>query len=187
MSKILVISAHQDLSQSVSNAMILDELAKHFGDKIQVRKLSELYPDFHIDVTAEQQALVGADIVLLQYPTFWFNTPAILKKWLDDVWLYGFAYGEGGDKLHGKKLLVSTTTGSGEDTYNGQIVATIDDLVKPIKHSALYAGFDWQGVYPLYGALYIAGVHDDEHLTTIQNNAKAHSQKLIEKLTNLMS
>ena len=87
MSKILVISAHQDLNQSVSNQLILKELENHFGDKISVRRLSDLYPDFNIDVPAEQNALVQADVVLFQYPTFWFNTPAILKKWLDDVWL----------------------------------------------------------------------------------------------------
>lgn len=186
MSKILVISAHQDLNQSVSNQLILKELENHFGDKISVRRLSDLYPDFKIDVQAEQNALVQADVVLFQYPTFWFNTPAILKKWLDDVWLYGFAYGTGGDKLHGKKLLVSTTTGSPEGTYNGEIVAKIEDLVKPVKHSALYSGFEWQGVYPLYGVLYIAGVHNDEHLAHLQNNAKAHAKTLIEKLESLV-
>ncbi|QMT31917.1 NAD(P)H-dependent oxidoreductase [Alysiella filiformis] len=185
MSQILVISAHQDLQQSVSNQLILKELEQHFGNQISVRRLSDLYPDYQIDVPAEQAALVAADIVLLQYPTFWFNTPAILKKWLDDVWLYGFAYGEGGNKLHGKKLLVSTTTGSVEANYNGQIVATIDDLIKPVQHSALYAGLDWQGVYPLYGALYIQGVHDEAHLLAVQNHAQAHAQRLIEKLASL--
>lgn len=185
MSKILVISAHQDLSQSVSNQLILKELESHFGEKVSVRRLSELYPNGNIDVSAEQQALLDADVVLLQYPTFWFNVPSILQKWLESVWLYGFAYGEGGDKLHGKKLLASTTTGSVAETYNGQIVATMNDLVKPVKHSALYAGFDWQGIYPLYGALYLAGVHNDEHLATVQNNAKAHTKTLIEKLESL--
>lgn len=96
MSRILVVSGHQDFNQSVCNALILQELETHFGDNISVRRLSDLYPDYKIDVKAEQEALVQADIVLLQYPTFWFNTPAIIKKWLDDVWLYGFAYGEGG-------------------------------------------------------------------------------------------
>ena len=186
MSKILVISAHQDLNNSVSNQLILTELENHFGEKVSVRRLSELYPNGDIDVNAEQQALLDADVVLLQYPTFWFNLPSILQKWLESVWLYGFAYGEGGDKLHGKKLLVSTTTGSVADTYNGQIVATMDDLVKPVKHSALYSGFDWQGVYPLYGALYLAGVHDDVYLASVQNNAKAHAKTLIEKLESLV-
>lgn len=186
MSKILVISAHQDLNTSVSNRLILDELVQHFGDNISIRHLSELYPDYQIDVKAEQQALINADIVLLQYPTFWYSVPAILKKWLDDVWLYGFAYGEGGDKLHGKKLLVSTTSGGVADVYVDEIVGKMEDLIKPVKSSAIYAGFDWQGVYPLYGALYIQGVHNDEHLAQLQHNAKNHSNTLIEKLETLL-
>lgn len=84
-----------------------------------MRRLSDHYPDYRIDVAAEQAALVEADIVVLQYPTHWFNTPAILKKWLDDVWTYGFAYGTGGDKLHGKKLFVFTTTGAPQEEYDG--------------------------------------------------------------------
>ncbi len=88
--------------------------------------------------------------------------------------------------MHGKKLLVSTTIGSPESVYNGEIVAKIEDLVKPVKHSALYSGFEWQGMYPLYSALYIAGVHNDEHLAQLQNNAKAHAKTLIEKLESLV-
>lgn len=83
-------------------------------------------------------------------------------------------------------MLVSTTADPPEGAYNGEIVAKIEDLVKPMKHSALYAGFEWQGVYPLYGVLYIAGVHNDEHLAHLQNNAKAHAKTLIEKLESLV-
>ena len=136
MAKILVISAHQDLQQSISNRLILADLEQHFGSDLSVRRLSDLYPDYRIDVTAEQAALVEADIVVLQYPTYWFNTPAILKKWLDDVWTYGFAYGTGGDKLHGKKLFVSTTTGSPKEVYDGNTAPLIADLVKSVEASA---------------------------------------------------
>lgn len=101
-----------------------------------MRRLSDLYPDYRIDVAAEQAALVAADIVVLQYPTYWFNTPAILKKWLDDVWTYGFAYDTGG-----KKLFVSTTTGAPQEEYDGSTTPLIADLVKPVEASALYAGF----------------------------------------------
>lgn len=186
MAKILVISAHQDLNQSVSNRLILEELEKHFGDKVSVRRLSDLYPDFKIDVAAEQAALLDADVVVLQYPTFWFNTPAILKKWLDDVWTYGFAYGTGGDKLHGKKLFVSTTTGSPAEVYNGQTVPLVETLVKPVEASALYSGFDWQGVEPLYGALYIPGVNSEDDLARVQQNAKQHAAKVAAKIENLL-
>ena len=182
MSNILVISAHQNLEHSVSNRLILEELEKHFGGKVTVRRLTELYPSFNVDVAAEQAALVAADIVLLQYPTYWFNTPAILKKWLDDVWTYGFAYGTGGDKLRGKKLFVSTTTGSPAEVYDGKTAPVIADLVKPVEVSALYSGFDWQGVEPLYGQLYIPGVNSEADLARVQQKAREHAAKLIAKI-----
>lgn len=186
MAKILVISAHQNLEQSVSNSLILEGLKQHFGDKINVHRLSELYPDFKIDVAAEQAALVEADVVVFQYPTFWFNTPAILKKWLDDVWTYGFAYGTGGDKLHGKKLFVSTSTGSPAQTYDGKTEPLIEDLVKPVEVSALYSGFEWHGVEALYGQLYIPGLHGEEDLARVQNNAREHTGKVIAKIEKLL-
>jgi len=67
MTKILVISAHQDLQQSISNRLILADLEQHFGSDLSVRRLSDLYPDYRIDVAAEEAALVGADNVVLQY------------------------------------------------------------------------------------------------------------------------
>lgn len=54
MSEILVISAHQDLKQSVSNQLILQELELHFDSRVVVRRLSDMYPDFRIDFPAVQ-------------------------------------------------------------------------------------------------------------------------------------
>ena len=65
MAKILVISAHQNLQQSVSNRLILADLEQHFGSDLSVRRLSDLYPDYHIDVAAEQAAIPD---LLVQHP-----------------------------------------------------------------------------------------------------------------------
>lgn len=108
------------------------------------------------------------------------------KAKLDDVWTYGFAYGTGGDKLHGKKLFVSTTTGSPAEGYNGQTVPLIETLVKPVEASALYSGFVWQGVEPLYGQLYIPGVSSEADLARVQQKAREHAAKLIAKIEKLL-
>ena len=47
------------------------------------------------DVRAEQDKLLWADTLILQFPLWWFSMPAILKGWVDRVYAYGFAYGVG--------------------------------------------------------------------------------------------
>lgn len=184
MANILVISAHQNLAHSTSNRLILDEFSGSLGDKVEIRRLRDLYPDFNINVAAEQQALEKADVVVFQFPLFWYNVPAILKKWLDDVWTYGFAYGEGGDKLKGKKLLVSLTTGGVEEVYSDEVMGKIEDLMKPVQSSATYAGFEWLGVEATYAQLYIPGMHTEADLAKVQAKAKDHAQRVLAKLAN---
>lgn len=45
------------------------------------------------DVAKEQQELLWADSVILQFPLWWYSMPAIRKGWVDRVYAYGFAYG----------------------------------------------------------------------------------------------
>lgn len=47
------------------------------------------------DIAAEQEKLLTADAVILQFPLWWFSMPAILKGWVERVYAYGFAYGVG--------------------------------------------------------------------------------------------
>ncbi|RTL87458.1 flavodoxin family protein [Ancylobacter aquaticus] len=68
------------------------------------RDLYAEYPDFTIDVEREQQLLLEHDRIVLQFPMYWYSMPPLLKKWLDDVLTYNFAYGSKGDKLKGKDL-----------------------------------------------------------------------------------
>src|SRR5258708_14999110 len=81
------------------------------------------------DVRAEQEKLLWADVLILQFPLWWFTMPAILKGWVDRVYAYGFAYGVGehsdkrwGDRygegtLAGKRAMLVVTTGGWEEHY----------------------------------------------------------------------
>ena len=44
------------------------------------------------DIAAEQAKLVAADLLISQFPVWWFGMPAILKDWADRVLARGFAY-----------------------------------------------------------------------------------------------
>ena len=100
------------------------------------------------EILAEQAKLRRADLVILQFPLWWFGMPAILKGWADRVFARGFAY-VGGRKydtglLRGKRAMVSVTTGTSADTYAADgIDGDIMGILWPI-HNGLfrYTGFD---------------------------------------------
>lgn len=108
------------------------------------------------DVKAEQEKLLWADVLILQFPLWWFTMPAILKGWVDRVFAYGFAYGVGehsdqrwGDRygegtLAGKRAMLIVTAGGWEEHYSPRgINGPIGDLLFPINHGILYyPGYD---------------------------------------------
>jgi NAD(P)H dehydrogenase (quinone) len=103
------------------------------------------------DVKAEIDKLLWADILILQFPLWWFGMPAILKGWIDRVFAYGFAYGVGehsdlrwGDRygegrLAGKRAMLIVTAGGWAEHYAPRGVnGPIEDLLFPINHGVLY-------------------------------------------------
>ena len=66
--------------------------------RLAVRDLYALYPDYLIDVGAEQAALAAARLVVWQQPVRWYGMPPLLKLWLDDVLAFGWAYGPDGPR-----------------------------------------------------------------------------------------
>ncbi|MFC4874411.1 NAD(P)H-dependent oxidoreductase [Negadavirga shengliensis] len=46
----------------------------------------------YIDVKAEQQDLLNADLVIMQHPFFWHAAPPLVKQWIDLVLAHGWAY-----------------------------------------------------------------------------------------------
>lgn len=108
------------------------------------------------DVKAEIDKLLWADVLILQFPLWWFAMPAILKGWVDRVFAYGFAYGVGehsekrwGDRygegaLAGKRAMLFVTAGGWEEHYSPRGVnGPIDDLLFPVNHGILhYPGYE---------------------------------------------
>ncbi|GAB2525275.1 NAD(P)H-dependent oxidoreductase [Nocardiopsis aegyptia] len=116
------------------------------------------------DVRAEQEKLLWADTLILQFPLWWYTMPAILKGWVDRVFTYHFAYGVGehsdtryGDRfgegtLAGRRALLSVTAGGPESHYAARgINGPMDDLLFPIHHGVLYhPGMDVLPPFVLY-------------------------------------
>lgn len=107
-------------------------------------------------IAAEQAKLTRADMVILQFPVWWFGMPAILKGWADRVFARGFAYLPGRKydtgMFKGKLAMVAATTGTSADTYAPDgIDGDILTVFWPIHNGLLrYAGFDVLQPYVAY-------------------------------------
>ncbi|MBV9947725.1 MAG: NAD(P)H-dependent oxidoreductase, partial [Myxococcales bacterium] len=104
-----LIFAHPYPDRSRANRTLL--AAVRDLDGLEVRSLYDLYPGFDIDVAAEQEALRRSGTVVWQHPMYWYAPPGLMKHWFDKVLVRGWAYGEGGTALHGKRCLWVVTTG----------------------------------------------------------------------------
>lgn len=184
MSNVLVISGHPNLSQSNTNQIILESLNESV-DNIEIRRLDDLYPNYEIDIPSEQEALLAADIIVLQFPFYWYSVPALLKKWIDDVFSYDFAYGSKGDKLQDKDFILSFTIGGPKESYDplGYNHFSIEQLVQPLQQTAYLAGMNFHAPVYSYGMVYIPNVYNE--LKDVQHKAKDHSKRLVDKLNDL--
>ena len=136
MSRVLVLFAHPNQTESKVN-LGLFRLA-HAIDGVTAVDLYAEYPRFKVDIDTEQDRLLEHDLIVLQFPFYWYSTPALLKEWQDLVLEFGFAYGEKGDKLKGKSLLVATTAGGAEEAYQeeGKNHFPIRTLLAPLEQTA---------------------------------------------------
>jgi glutathione-regulated potassium-efflux system ancillary protein KefG len=132
--------AHPTLEKSVVNGHLL-QLAQQMPG-VEVVDLYETYPNFMIDVAAEQAKLVAADVIILQYPFYWYSPPALLKQWLDNSFGYGFAYGEGGTALQGKYCLSVISAGGSASAYqaDGKHGFSMWQLMAPMRATAAQCG-----------------------------------------------
>ncbi|MBP5586174.1 MAG: NAD(P)H-dependent oxidoreductase [Lentisphaeria bacterium] len=177
--KTLLIAGHPDLSKSVANATILEEVAVALPD-LTIRKLCEVAPGGRFDIVAEQAALADAGLIVWQFPFHWYAMPWFMKQWLDEVFVFGFAHGPGA-KLGGKKLLVSVTTGAPEAAYTGGpgSVGDIHDFVAAFESIAKVCGLEYMGAMWVNGMSYAA---DAEGIARQKAKAREHAAHLVARI-----
>lgn len=178
----LIILGHPNYKNSFANKTVIEELKKSDLD-LEIRDLQKLYPDYNINIQAEQEALLRHQTIVFQYPFYWYNMPAILKHWFDEVFAYQFAYGSEGDKLKGKNFVPSFTVGSSESSYSvlGSQHFRVYEFCKNLEQTALFAQMNYVDPIYFHGTSLAAGYTE----TDIKNNAKQHATKLIKHLAEL--
>ncbi|MFY7733574.1 MAG: NAD(P)H-dependent oxidoreductase [Bacteroidia bacterium] len=84
---------------------------------------------YSADIEREHKLLSDADLIIFQFPLWWYSMPGLLKGYIDRVFSMGWAYG-GGQALAGKKILVSMTTGAPDFAWTTEKRGTINDIFK---------------------------------------------------------
>jgi glutathione-regulated potassium-efflux system ancillary protein KefF len=155
---VVVITAHPQMELSRVNRKLMRAARKPRPDglpsSVIVRDLYALYPDYLIDVPAEQALLAEAKLIVWQHPIHWYSMPPLMKLWVDEVLAFGWAYGPGGAALRGKDLWLVATTGGPQasyhpDSYNRYF---FDAFLPPYEQTATLCGMRFLPPLLLHGA-----------------------------------
>jgi glutathione-regulated potassium-efflux system ancillary protein KefF len=154
---IVVITAHPQMEQSRVNRRLMRtarKLSTRGRPRITVRDLYSLYPDYLIDVPAEQALLASAQLIVWQHPIHWYSMPPLMKLWVDEVLSFGWAYGPGGTALRGKDLWLVATTGGPQESYHPDSYNRyfFDAFLPPYEQTATLCGMRFLPPLVLHGA-----------------------------------
>lgn len=142
------------ISDLYASAFAPDEHGRHYSrrrdaarfDALTEQRFSADLNALPRDVQSEIDDLLWADLVVLQFPLWWFGMPALLKGWMDRVFVYGRLY-TGSQRLHagvcrGKRATLSVTAGASADAcaHDGQEGDT-RLILWPINYAFRYLGF----------------------------------------------
>jgi glutathione-regulated potassium-efflux system ancillary protein KefF len=173
---IYVLAAHPAWRESRVNRPLME--AARALPRVQLQDLYSSYPDYAIDVGAEQSALARAQLVVLLHPIQWYSMPALQKLWLDEVLTYGWAYGEGesGRALRGKDLWLVASTGGPEDSYHSQGYNRyfFDAFLPPYEQTAALCGMRFLPPLILHGAHSVGQPALARHLQTFAQRLQSY-------------
>jgi len=133
-------------------------IAELLGDAYAQRQL----PD---DVRREQEKVAAAELLVFQFPLWWYGMPAMLKGWFDRVFTAGFAFGDmdpelgvprryGDGGLAGRRALIIVTAGEDEKSIGPRgISGDLDSLLFPLTHGTLwYVGIESYELHVIHDA-----------------------------------
>lgn len=167
---------HPNLKESRVNAALVKDI------DTEVRNIYDLYPDGNINIHQEQEALIKADRVVLQFPMYWYSVPPLMKKWEDLVLEHGWAYGSKGHALDNKEVLLAVSTGARLSDYQPGSIQnhTVNEYLLPL--FATFATTRMTILQPFItdGSIYITDPELRERASEYQ---KLLTQKKLPRLT----
>lgn len=175
---------YRDNFQPVSDERNFTRLKNGTFFKQQYEELHAVEQNtFSIDVLSEQEKVEWCDIMIWQFPLYWFSVPAILKGWVDKVFAMGKFYDNG--KIYdngfsvGKKAMLSVTTGGPKKYYIPEKYGDMNSILFPIHRGILeFLGFTVLDPHVIYS---VDRLTPDERKTKLND----WSEKLMAQLGEL--
>lgn len=161
--RVLILFLHPAFERSKVHRALVDGVRDIEG--VTFHDLYERYPDFDIDVEAEQRLLANHDRIVFQHPTYWYSGPPLLKQWQDLVLEHGWAYGSQGHALEGKWVLHVTSTGGDEVAYSekGFHGHTLTEFFRPLERTATLCRMAWLPPYVVFAGHHLDAAQRDQH------------------------
>lgn len=112
--------------------------------KYQMEQVNAFNNNLFVDpLKVEMDKLEWCDVVIFNFPLWWFGLPAVLKGWVDRVFAMGFVYGNGkgiyeNGTLKEKTAFICMTTGGPEMAYNGGKNGDLENILFPVHHGMFY-------------------------------------------------
>ena len=162
--RIYLLAAHPRWRDSRINRQLLQAAQQVAG--VDANDLYASYPDYDIDVEAEQQRLARADLLVMLHPIQWYSMPPLQKLWLDEVLAWGWAYGPNAAALQGKDCWLVATTGGPEASYHPQSYNRyfFDAFLPPYEQTAALCGMRFLPPLLLHGARSASKAQLDAHV-----------------------
>lgn len=178
MKNILIVSGEVYTDEPGVNNMIIKKLKEKYP-QAELCVLGNLYPDYNIDIQKEQEKLLKADIIVLQSPIYWYSISSLVRRWIEQVFAFGWAYGTGGDALKGKTAILGLTAGrSAEDYSDGPDgVISEEELLKPL--SLIFRYCHMNELKPVFTpSVYGAGSAEPAEKAYAEDLAQKHTDQI---------
>ena len=182
MKKVLLINTHQ-VVEGISPGRLNKTMAGVIQEEIERRGYALQQTDIETGyaIEAEVQKHLWADLIILQSPVYWFGSPWIYKKYVDEVFTAGMLqgsfitgdgrtredpskqYGSGG-LLQGKQYMISLTWNAPKEAFNDPHQTlfrgmSVDDAFASNTANYKFCGMD---VLPSFSCHDIFKAHDLE-------------------------
>ncbi len=195
MKKVLIINAHQFYEGFAEGKLnrtmvaVMKEELEAKGCEVQLTYIEKGY-----DSNEEVEKHLWADIIITQSPVYWFGTPWIHKKYIDEVFTTGLVqqnlliddgrthtdpdkqYGTGG-KMQGKKYMLSLTWNAPKEAFANKDQnlfegKTVDEVFIANTTAYKFCGAEILPSFSCYNVMKDADVENDtkrikQHLNSV--------------------